>query len=371
VPLRDPAIEQLLTAQLPITMHHRTTIDALRDPAALARYPAVASAWRDLVEVLPAWMDRDPGDPGFQRAAQELAARAGVVSDRLAAAQLGYYLEPLAVAAPGRAAGVYAYRIDEVAFVRADRDRVRVLGIRRLDRTPDDVAKLGMTTEELDDPAVLLDRVDAKCTEQILPVLYGASYPLGGGNRVATAAGDAIRAELMTALGTSVDSVDSATSSCRKIVGASVRHHEAQHALDHDRDLRYPPALAAYAGAPSSELALRARLELSAYLSQIASDVWLPHLVLWNLTRHAFHRGDVRIAAEAYVAVVVVEGLARHLGVRSAGPLIHHGAIDRDRLAALVGPLSTTPTTGLRSAAAALWGELFDEKLARMVDDRR
>jgi hypothetical protein len=237
-------------------------------------------------------------------------------------------------------------------------------------RAPDDVTVLGMMTEELDEPVVLLDRVDAKCASQIMPVLYGAPFPLGAGSRVAMAAGDAIRAELMTALGNDVEAVDAATARCHRVVAESVRHHEAQHALDHDRDLRHPPALAAYVGPPSSELALRARLELSAYLSQIASDVWLPHLVLWNLTRHAFHRGDVRIAAEAYVAVVVLEGLARQLQIRSPGPVIHHGAIDRDRLSALVAPIAAAPTTGLRSAAAALWRELFDEKLARMVDER-
>ena len=56
---------------------------------------------------------------------------------------------------------------------------MRVLGMRRLDRQQDDVARLGMTDEELDDPVVLLDQVDAKVSSQILPVLYGAPYPLG------------------------------------------------------------------------------------------------------------------------------------------------------------------------------------------------
>ena len=80
----------------------------------------------------------------------------------------------------------------------------------------------------------------------------------------------------MTALGSDVESVERATARCQRIVTASVRHHEAQHSLDHDHGLRHPPALAPYVGLPTGDLALRARFELSAYLSQIASDVWLP-----------------------------------------------------------------------------------------------
>src|SRR4029079_8559299 len=92
-----------------------------------------------------------------------------------------------------------------------------------------------------------------------------------------------------------------------------VRHHEAQHGLDQRRALPYPRALAAYAGplrgddGRPSPFAVRARTELSAYVSQIASDMWLPQLALWNLARHAF-RGANNRTAEVYVAGVAITG---------------------------------------------------------------
>jgi hypothetical protein len=103
-------------------------------------------------------------------------------------------------------------------------------------------------------------------------------------------------------------------------------------------------------------------------LSQIASDTWLPQLTLWNLSRHAFRR-NVKPVEEAYVAVYVIEGLARHLKIASPGPVVTSGAIDRDRLAALVLPLSERSTTEIRSAAAALWAEAFEARLVRIVDE--
>jgi hypothetical protein len=155
---------------------------------------------------------------------------------------------------------------------------------------------------------------------------------------------------------------------------ASVRHHEAQHGLDQRGALRYPRALADGAGPLRGDdgrpiaFAVRARTELSAYLSQIASDMWLPQLALWNLARHGFRRTQ-GTSAEAYVAVVVLEGLARRLHVAATGPALHDGAIDRDRLSALVAPLAARSTAELRSAAAALWTELFGDKLARIIDE--
>jgi hypothetical protein len=113
--------------------------------------------------------------------------------------------------------------------------------------------------------------------------------------------------------------------------------------------------------------ALRARLELSAYLSQIASDMWIPQLTLWSLARHAFHGGHTK-TEEMIVAVVVIEGLARELQIVAPGPVFHDGEIDRDRLATLVAPIATHTTLELRAAAAALWGELFEDRLVRIVD---
>jgi hypothetical protein len=160
----------------------------------------------------------------------------------------------------------------------------------------------------------------------------------------------------------------------RKLLIASVRHHEAQHGFEQERIPSYPEILALHVGplrdqqGRTNPMATRTRNELSAYTSQIASDMWLPQVALWNLSRHAFQSAR-RGTPESFAAVIVVEGLARQLGIPSPGPVIHGGAIYRDRLAQLVGPLALRPTIELRSAAARLWAELFGEPLVRLVDD--
>jgi hypothetical protein len=105
----------------------------------------------------------------------------------------------------------------------------------------------------------------------------------------------------------------------------------------------------------------------SAWISQIASDTWLPQLTLWNLARHGFRRTTAR-RAESYVDVVVIESMARELGISPSGPIVHGGEIDRDRLARLVIPLSRRTTVELRSAAAALWRDLYGAPLVRLYD---
>ena len=186
---------------------------------------------------------------------------------------------------------------------------------------------------------------------------------------VAAVAGDAIRRELAAALGTDVTT--DPVPRCRRLVVASVRHHEAQHVIDQRRLLAYPKELSGYLKEPAdAAFAIRTRYELSAYLSQIASDMWLPQLVLWNLSRHAFRQQETRVA-ESYAAVVAIEALANRLDIRVPGSLMSRGLVDRDRLAALVEPLSKVPTIELRTAAAAVWAELFETKLVRLVDDAR
>jgi hypothetical protein len=367
-PAHDVAIEAAL-AQLPGTL-------PARDHPAFASRPGVAAAWRGLAGDLESWPELSSTDRRLDARSQELRARVTHVSDQLAAVGLGYHLDiqiPIvdAIARPQ----LHGYRIDEVTFVRADRERIRVLGVRRLD--PVRLGMLGRTSEELDDPVVLLDQVDAKVSEQILPVLGGHAFPIGDnawsrssrGRMVAAIAGDAIRRELNAALGG--DAASDPVPRCRRLVVASVRHHEAQHVIDQRRMLAYPKPLAGYLKEPAeSAFAIRTRYELSAYLSQIASDMWLPQLVLWNLSRHAFRQQETRVA-EQYAAVVAIEALANRLGIRVPGSLMSRGLVDRDRLATLVEPLSKVPTIELRSAAAAVWAELFDKKLVRLVDDAR
>ena len=190
------------------------------------------------------------------------------------------------------------------------------------------------------------------------------------GRDLARAAGAAIRRELEAALGADAATEERALARTRRLVASSVGRHEAQHGLDHGRGgLRHPQRLIAVLGRTDAKFALRARLELSAYTSQIASDTWLPQLVLWNVARHAF-RGTYVGNEESYVAVVLLEGIARHFGALPPGPIIReNGEIDRDRLAALAEPLAQIGTLELRAAAAALWAELFGEPLVRIYDD--
>ncbi len=389
-PARDPAIEAVLAGELPelvatsyavtghALIHERERarrIASLRESPAFASHGAgLAAAWRGLADGLDTWMELDAGSPGARPAALELRAHIDAVSDQLAAAGLGYYLDPELGDRGRKRLGIFTYRVEDVAFVRAARERVRVLGLRRLDHLDLALPVLGMKMEELGDPVVLLDQIDDKVTQQIIPVLAGIPYDLGDpmwshgrGRPAAAAASAAIRRELVIALGSDVEELDRATARTRKLVTASVRHHEAQHGLDEASGLAYPAALANYLHQDAGgATAIRARFELSAYLSQIAADVWLPQLALWNLARHAFR--DSRLhSEESYVAVVVIEALARRLHL-DVHPAVHDGLVDRDRLATLIAPIAALSTAELRSTAAAAWAELFDGKLARIVD---
>ncbi|HET7500502.1 MAG TPA: hypothetical protein VFK02_05845 [Kofleriaceae bacterium] len=409
-PIRDLAIEQALAIDLtglvvandgtsgrPEVDRTELVREVRRRARALRAHPVFAAhggrlarTWRAMIDSLERWVPLAASDATYHAATSDLIARVHAVSDQLAGVGLAYFLDPEVFTEHGRRhAGILAYRVESVGFVRAARDRVRVLSLRRLDRLNVSRALLGMTPQAQHDPIVLLDQIEEHVRTQVLPVLAGRPYRVAddgwadstAGRAVSAAAGDAIRRELRIALGPDLGSdlgPDLAAAAlagrCDQLVTASVRHHEAQHGLDQRSHRRYPRALAGYAGplrgddGHASALAARARTELSAYLSQIASDLWLPQLALWNLSRHAFRRGQ-GLSAESYAAVVVIEGLARTLRVPSAGPAFHDGAIDRDRLSALVAPLAARSTIELRSAAAALWGELFGDKLARIVDD--
>jgi len=156
-----------------------------------------------------------------------------------------------------------------------------------------------------------------------------------------------------------------------------VRRHEARHGLDNDRTdpLRYPAALAAHLGPDDGTAArrrflLRARAELAAYTSQIASDPLTPQLALWNLANLGFNKEHWG-SPESYVAVVVIEGLARRLGITTRGPVVHDGQLDRGRLAALARPLAAESDDALRTATRGLWQDLYAEPFMAIVDPDR
>jgi hypothetical protein len=379
VPKRDADIERVLSTELPALLTSSippTPQDTarLRDHQAFLRHGAgLALAWRDMVMSLERWETAVPYDR--MGAERELRERLYVVSDQLAAAELGYYIDPTLVN-DGAYERPFAYRIEDVGFVRANDAKVRVLGARQLDSFSAGARKLGVTLDEIDDPVVLMDTVEEKVAWQILPVLGGRAFPLAddswayslNARTAAGAAGEAIRRELLAALYTDAADAKKAAAKCKELLVTSVRHHEAQHVLDQQRGLAHPMELAhLLTDKKNDPFSVRARFELSAWTSQIASDTWLPQLTLWNLARHGF-RSTSRRRAETYVAVVVIEGLARKLGIESPGPVIRSGVVDRDRLAQLVTPLARRTTVELRSAAAALWKDLYGAPLVRLYD---
>ena len=393
VPRRDAAIEQTLGVQWPAVVstaaalaHDGPPDESKRaallaqlraDPAMAMHGPAIAGAWQNTLDALEAWLPVAPPNWTWPEVSADLRARLDLLSDAFAQQELGYYIDPEMLGDhPRRRSGIHAYRIETIGFVRANDAKVRVLDVRRLGPAPDrGGAMLGLTSEELETPVVLLDAIDTKIQTQLMPVLAGAPFSLGDdawasrrGRALSVAAGGAIRRELLAALYTDAQSADKAMARARQLVATSVRHHEAQHDLDKGGVLAHPLPLARILTERKNEpFAVRARYELSAYLSQIASDTWLPQLTLWSLARHAFRRGAPR-AEEQFVAVVAVEAMARQLGITSPGPVVHGGEIDRDRLAALLGPMTGRTTVELRSAAAAAWGELFEEPLVRLYD---
>ena len=155
------------------------------------------------------------------------------------------------------------------------------------------------------------------------------------------------------------------------LVAASVRRHEAQHGYDYDRDeeLRLPTQLQDFVGFPTDDagnpraFVRSARAELSAYLSQIANDPITPHATLWNLGIQVFHK-DERGTGEYYAGIVIIEGLARHLGAK----LDESRYVSRESLAAKAMAIADAPGDKLRDAAKALWVELYGKPITTIVD---
>ena len=75
--------------------------------------------------------------------------------------------------------------------------------------------------------------------------------------------------------------------------------------------------------------------------------------------------------AEAYVAVVAIEGLARRFNVTAKGPVVHDGQLDRSRLATLASGLAALSDDDLRGAVRGLWLELYGEPFMAIVDPDR
>ena len=219
----------------------------------------------------------------------------------------------------------------------------------------------------------LSDQVDDFVESHLKSVVQQSEFPVGDDTFARTATGRDLELASGETIARELAPMHRVRERITDLVVATVRRHEARHGYDNDRktQLRYPAALSAQVGDSTPSTAgfvARARAELSAYTSQIASDPATPQLALWNLANLAF-RKDHWGSAESYVAVVVIEGLARQLGVKPApGPVIHDGHIDRNRLAALAIPLAHMSDDDLRAAARRLWHDFYDEAFIAIVD---
>jgi hypothetical protein len=394
MPLEDDALATLFMTELPQLVIETDAdrrgssegaararhVQELKFAPAIAAYgPGLTRAWYGLIDTLDRWTDISVHERRFKKAVAELGLRAQEVSDQLAALGIGYYLSSDVMVKGSTAhAVVFAYRVEDVALVRAGGVARRVLSLRRIDPLNIDLALLGRQGDELGDPVVLLDQVQDFTVNRVLPVLSREPYRLGDGDwrrtsqagrLLASDAADAIEGELRAAIGTHDESkIETAVRLFPLVIGA-VRRHEARHAIDLDRErpLRYPEPMKRLLGARDGSTT-RAELELAAYTSQIANEPVIPQWTLWNLASHAF-AGRFG-GAESYVAVIVLEGLARQLGHVPSRPVVIAGRLDREALANLARPLAHQSSDKLRAAARALWIEFYGEPLVPIVDVR-
>jgi hypothetical protein len=468
VPLSDPPIEKLFIDELTALViesdrdrqsggldkdRKAHSIALIGSPAIAKHGPALVKAWAEMLAMLDRWVHVPQSSREFRDIARQFRHTVRAVSDQLAAAGIGYYLEGDVLTRSSGAANalIYTYRVEEVVFVKAGDQPRRVLSLRRLDRLNLTHTLLGMQSNELGDPVLLLDQIDEHVATHVLPVLApdapyelsNETYQRHGGAVIAKIAGDAVRRELAAAFGVDatrahqiaallaerallveewraimdrkgwrlartdnlflpaklIDSLEGdvpafqrrraaeieeqlaaleaprIASRCHQLVAATIRRHEAQHGLDEDREkpLRYPAGLSEHLGDPLDEdgeprrSVESARAELSAYTSQLANDLVTPQLSLWNVARFAFNDRQWG-TSESYAAILIVEGLARHLKLASPGPVIHDREIDRARLTALLEPLAKLDGETLRTAARGLWRELYGEDIVPIVD---
>jgi len=70
---------------------------------------------------------------------------------------------------------------------------------------------------------------------------------------------------------------------------------------------------------------------------------------------------------EFYAGVVVIEGLAKQLGLDTSTSTFHRG-LDRERMAAFALAIAKLPDDKLRDAASAVWRTLYGEAATTVVD---
>lgn len=147
------------------------------------------------------------------------------------------------------------------------------------------------------------------------------------------------------------------------LVIASIRRHEAQHAYDDQQPLGYPPVLERLCGPlalgdEDSPFAMSCQAELSAYLSQIASDA-MPQQAVWSMARHTFDRAAWG-SAMALVSTVALLELGVELKAPAPARDVFAGrSIDRAAVISAAEAIVRASDDDLRRAAGAAWARLY------------
>ncbi len=183
------------------------------EPWFVSRGGALHLAWLAVLDALDVWAaEKSPDSARTREIIDDVIAHARALSDQFAALGLGYYVEGDGFGSGATTHAVlYAYRVENVAFVDIGGHGRRVLSLRRIDKLNLQRALLGMESATLGDPMVLLDQIDEHVVTQLLPTLVAdARYDIGdpdwqtvmdGDGHLRGTAGAAVRSEILAALG--------------------------------------------------------------------------------------------------------------------------------------------------------------------------
>lgn len=334
--------------------------------------------WRALIVAIERW--RQARNPDLV-AASELQGPTRALDDVFARLGLGYYLHASNTtdAKTGRVqATLDFYRVAQVDRVLAAGTSHRVL----------ELAGHGGAVEaheggELDAPLrpsgepdepqglVYLDTVERVSRNFISFLVAGApTFPTAyrpsrdpDGRDPRDVIGAAMRREIDAAIG-APDDMDRWLEQLRALIVASCARHEVQHILDWTRATMRPrPAQVIEIIGPGLFGAF-VDAELTAYVSQIANEPAIPHLMLGLQLAYAL---DDRSGHLGQIAVIMFEGIAHHLGITDFPATVHDGMLDRERMVRLAERVMEADVARLRAAAAAEWQELYGDRVATIV----
>jgi hypothetical protein len=155
----------------------------------------------------------------------------------------------------------------------------------------------------------------------------------------------------------------------REALARSVERHEVQHRLDYAAERFQIPEMLAHRmggietmGHHMNSLPMKASLELSAYLSQMADDP-APRLAILSMSRIFLNKYSMH-TPHGYAGIVALEATAEQLGISSRGAL---GRVaTRPELSRLLLAVCDHKMSEVQAAAREAYRELFGEELPRV-----